>query len=130
MTDRPEFDGQPMTRREVLIARHAADEAVKWMFAQMRRVREVAVEHVYGRDYATVTWPLPKLMRPRVVRWPKSAAPAFDYRAKDGTIEWANPGQGDWTPYGSIQEDVQTPGFLRALADLLANPTEEVDADE
>lgn len=74
----------------------------------------------------TEEYPLPKVTRPRVVHIPTNTG-SFDLRVIGGRIEWANRGRGDWTLYGAIETDQQSSRMLRAFADLLDSPMEEVE---
>ena len=73
-------------------------------------------------EAATNRYPLPRVTRPRVIRdnegdaWRISPAGGFQFRTKGG--EWCSA-----VPY-------MTPEFIRAIGDLLANPTETVESDD
>ena len=69
---------------------------------------------------AAERYPLPKVTRPRVV----TREDGCQLRISGGQLQykWLD---GDWREYGSIN---WTPAQRAAMADLLANPTEEVDA--
>ena len=125
MSNIPEFEGAPMTKREVLIARDAFSRGALWGDECWPIVKTDADGEAAER------YPLRKVTRPRVVRLhPQSPYYAFRFRVVGGKIEWANLSTDDWTEYGDIEEECHNAEFLRALADLLANPTEECDADE
>jgi hypothetical protein len=113
----PEFDGQPMSKREVLIARDGYRKAC----AILGMLREADAA-------AALVYPLPKVTRPRVVTHigPKPTY-VFRYRVIEGRLEWATEHAEDWTTYGAIQTDVQNAAFLARIAGLFSSPTEEVD---
>jgi hypothetical protein len=121
----PEYDGQPMTKREVLIAREA----------YTRRSRETYSVEEWERSIrglvegeAAMTYPLPKVTRPRVVRDPRGIS-SWGVRVPDGlttpAIHLVTDG-GEWCPTG--WSHVASAERVALWADLLARPTEEVDA--
>jgi hypothetical protein len=114
----PQFDGQPMTKREVLIAREAYITGARAFFchpvvmagpATCRASDEVEAK-------APVLYPLPKVTRPRERR----ASDGATFRVVGGEL-MANYG-GGW-----VHEQVIGVPLAPLVADLLANPTEEVD---
>jgi hypothetical protein len=134
----PEFDGQPMTKREVLIAREAVDAVSRYLAARgyFNVGSPVGIKESPQReiqDLAASRYPLPKLTRPRVVA---EDSGDWEYRVAGGVVEcrWLRnrtPGAsyfGEVNPAGDgIRLDV-TADRVALWADLLANPTEEVDA--
>lgn len=93
--------------------------------------------HGCGRpECADERYPLPKITRPRVVKYK-----AHFFRVVDGRIQWSKP----WWKRASAPESLETwhdvegthPSLVTVpsaeliliLADLLANPTEEVEAE-
>lgn len=120
----PDFDGTPMTKREVLIARAAFVNGVRFVRGTPWDVTEAV------RDLeASARYPLPKATRPRVVR----DGDHF-WRVTGGNLQWRL-GQHEWRfvdEYDEIQKYQvlwPTPKRVALWADLLANPTEECDAD-
>lgn len=78
---------------------------------------------------AAIRYPLPKVTRPRVVKDVKlSSRLSFNFRVKKGVLRWESPGQGDWTAFDLWLDD-DHPIIGPVWADLLANPTEEVEDD-
>jgi hypothetical protein len=123
----PEFDGQPMTKREVLIARrYYEDGVVRGHACEFRGYPGAGLVDL--RTDIAKRLPLPKVTRPRVVTYvgPKPHH-VFRYRVIDGRLEWATEHAEDWTTYGAIQTDVQDAAFLARIAGLFSSPTEEVD---
>lgn len=116
-------------RDAVLRERAAANKAIEKVFELARK--SGGIEHVDMRCWAENVFPLPKVTRRRVitVQHPTGARAMFQFRVTNGGLEWATAGNDDWGPFGTITRGEQRPEFLRALADLLANPTEEVGAD-
>lgn len=113
------FDGQQMTKREVLIAREAfvaacrvcANEAPQWQWQ--------------AEQTAASRYPLPKVTRPRVVTFDNAA-----FRFHDGVIQKRHrngfdAGHDVW----AIAHLPATAALVRLWAELLANPTEEVEDD-
>jgi hypothetical protein len=120
----PEYDGQPMTKREVLIAREA----------YTRRSRETYSVEEWERSIrglvegeAAMTYPLPKVTRPRVVMDGDGAGWRFipiSEGVENGRFERSDT-RDLWRPVSQVPA---WPDIIAILADLLANPTEEVDA--
>ena len=69
---------------------------------------------------AVVEYPLPKVTRPRVVR----RADGCELRLSGTELQYRRPGN-EWYTYNGMYIDENN---RSALLDLLANPTEEVDA--
>jgi hypothetical protein len=121
----PEFDGTPMTKREVLIAREAFHDGAKWRF-RLACETWSDVRSLNESEYMAETnarYPLPKVTRPRVVTGESGRAYQLWGRVDGVTVKC-----------GSLTEDLAffAPGIplcdVPVVADLLANPTEEVDA--
>ena len=78
-------------------------------------------------ENAKRNYPLPRVTRPRVIqRHPFGTL--FDWRLVGGVLEWRSPGGGSWGTY-TIDSDEEWKRIGPIYADLLANPTEEVDDD-
>lgn len=76
-------------------------------------------------------YPLPRVTRPRVVRMDRTV-PGREFRVSGGNIESRTIGVGlDGQPFRwtALAQITPTPERIRILADLLANPTEEVEDD-
>ena len=105
----PEFDGTPMTRREVLIARKAFEEGADlggWTTGY-------ALVKVMERDY-----PLPTVTRPRVV-----AVEGVEYCVRNGVVEARPKELSGW-------HVCLTRAELVAIINLAAEPTETVTEEE
>jgi hypothetical protein len=115
----PEFDGTPMTKREVLIAREAFHDGAKWRF-RLACETWSDVRSLNESEYMAETnarYPLPKVTRPRERCAPNGAV----FRVVGGEL-MADYGAG-W-----VHEQLIGVSLAPLVADLLANPTEEVDA--
>jgi len=124
------FEGTPYSRRDLLVARDAAFGAVEWVFREMRCVGDRRIEHVDGRSYAETTYPLPRVTRPRVVR--DDGWPIVDWQSDGLNLYWRYDG-GLWVryPQGVIERGPwPTKERVALWADLIANPTETVEADD
>ena len=75
---------------------------------------------------ARQSFPLPKVTRPRVVRRQASCI-EFRWRLLNGALQWANVDDDDWSFY-SITNEEEWRSVGPIYVDLIANPTEEVDA--
>jgi hypothetical protein len=123
----PEFDGQPMTKREVLIARRAFESGVHWMYG-----RECVLPSAWPGDErmsraASDCYPLPKVTRPRVARDPRGIGSWGAKKFADTlAIHYVGESDGAWSP--EFRHFLATPERVALWADLLANPTEEVEA--
>lgn len=109
----PEFDGTPMTRREVLLARYGFTEALRG------RIGQVDAPHA-----AALVFPLPTVTRPRVVA--VEDQPGLSLRIVDGVMQCLFR-TFDWAPVGVLRI---TPGLRAALRSLDAEPTETVTEEE
>lgn len=120
------FDGTPMTKREIRIARQAADSAINhawpWI-SSVGRSPWIGSDAIKDRLY-----PLPKVTRPRVLKdrfgvdW-RMAGNVLENRERDGR-EWRTtlaPTDCDGTSY------LGTADRVKLWADLLARPNEEVE---
>jgi hypothetical protein len=118
----PEFDGLPMTKREVLIARHAYAKA--WLAC--------GGGCADGERAAASVYALPKATRPRVVQDPDTDY-GQKWRVVDGVIEHdGGSGGARFRPAFDHEFGIQpsfcswpTPQRIALWADLLASPTEE-----
>ena len=72
---------------------------------------------------ARARYPLPKVTRPRVVTCPKNGA---QFRVIDGELQGRDTVLDGWLSVATIIYNV-TPDRVALWADLLANPTEEVE---
>lgn len=101
-------------------------------------IAKLALDRV--QQYADVRYPLPKVVRPRVVTDAQPGCSTRSFRYVDGQIqttsEWD---EGRWVCLTNGTNAVQTgesgglsitPARIRLLADLIARPTEEVPADD
>lgn len=80
-------------------------------------------EHSRASGAADSLYPLPKVTCPRRVR----DADGYTWKYENGELAFADPLRGIWySAAGSSFEP--TPDRVRLLADLLVNPTEEVEA--
>lgn len=114
----PEFDGAPMTRREVLIAREA------YMAAGMAYSGEPGL--TLHRD-AAEAYPLPSVTRPRVVA--VEDQPGLRMRVRDGVLQYSRE-DGFWSAVNPHQGPRLSTGLLTALRSLDAEPTETVTEEE
>lgn len=133
------FEGTPLTRREVLIAREAFDLGVSAVFDRLGEGPHTLFHAWPGSEaLAEEEYPLPRTRVPRIVADPEGASfgIASDRRflkfaVADGEIllvlDEDDSGNGaDARMWEKIRP---TPARVRLWADLLANPTEEVDDD-
>ena len=77
-----------------------------------------------GQKFAREAFPLPRVTRPRVVRWPDGGF----VRLRNGAWQWGSDGLAYWRPLAPFYEAYATEK-VHILADLLANPTETVEDD-
>ena len=113
----PEFQGSPMTRREVLIARLAYENGL---------VRGTAGEFVGRlglRRAVELAYPLPAVTRPRVVA--VEDQPGVELRSVDGAVEYRKC-RTEWWQINVAHGPQLTTGVLAALRSLDAEPTETV----
>lgn len=116
-----------VTEREaVLREREAFDNGATCarLALQCKQASQRSLEEIAKRDY-----PLPKITRPRVVR-DFSLDTTREFRVVDGVIqardigrlnqEWGTEGLRGWKVDAAV---------IRTFADLLANPTEEIEDD-
>ena len=96
---------------------------------------ETAVIYTKIWDQASSRYPLPKVTRPRLVQFP-GGLPSELLRVANGRVEYTacGPGEnGGWIaamPHvigANLDKKWQSPGLLRVIADLIENPTEEVE---
>jgi hypothetical protein len=73
--------------------------------------------------YADSTFPLPKIIRPRIVKDPNIIG---EWRCVDGELQVR---YGPMQPWSAVDYAGVTTARVRLWADLLANPTETVDDD-
>ena len=105
------------TERDMVEAERAAFTK-GWM-------RDVILDEALGFDQkyiahrANTTYPLPKVARPRVV-----IMDGTGWRCIGARLEW----QDQRTPWTASGQFMPTPKLVALWADLIANPTEEVDA--
>ena len=136
----PEFDGTPMTKREVLIARDAYEAGVSEAHANQRDARRVnravGLYLMDGGDAildcdalekrSASRYPLPKVTRPRVVTIDNTA-----FRFYGGVIQMRHRLGLDGAPdVWSPAHIVASRRIVEVWAALVANPTEEVEAEE
>lgn len=119
------FRGEPMTKREIEIAREAY-------------MHGAAVERGHGHDVggwkpeAERRYPLPKVARPRVA--PDPNEPAYEWSVRDGVLHfrWLHTSENNWKRASGLYENMLlTPTHSRVAlwADLFAHPTEMVEDD-
>jgi hypothetical protein len=115
----PRFDGERMTKREVLIARKAYKDGAA-------AERGHAHDDAGWKPAAEARYPLPKVTRPRVVR--DQHNPAQEWIVEDGFLRCRNAGGAwmKWAEYKLSADFAPLPERVALWADLLANPTEEV----
>lgn len=113
------FEGEPLTAREVRIARHAFNDGA--LYGRGPFVNSAA-------SAAAAQYPLPKVTRPRVARDP-SGVGEWSVAAFHGTpaIYWRHSTERNWEAKLGIL--VATSERVKLWADLLEHPTEEVDAE-
>ena len=89
-----------------------------------------------GHGNASRLYPLPKVERPRVVQDPHEQFPEHSWKIEEGHVYWrCNGSRWRLADFGDLVQNTDdpelittlTPMRLRALADLLANPTELVE---
>lgn len=133
----PEFDGMPMTKREVLIARRAFESGAAFGNA------EWPLTDSDMQEEATRRYPLPKVTRPRVVKDPMGATNEHGQPVLWKAIEWGVPGDSRYAVVCSWNDGAWFDGYaphrghslvatkerVALWADLLAKPTEEVEDD-
>jgi hypothetical protein len=118
-----QFQGEPLTKREVLVAREAYTRAT----GAIMTVDSRTAERWAAREY-----PLPKVTRPRVVtdahgvQWSFVSATRF----KDALLMAKRPEWTDFRNGGDMDYPLISLELAPVLADLLANPTEEVEDTE
>lgn len=131
----PEFDGQPMTKREILIARAAFVQGAghEWDNANPRGgAADFQSRSARRREAAEGWYPLPKVTRPRVVvdsggdEWTIHPSAGLQVRCAGLQVRYAYAGRKDGWKDPSGTDFL---GFESTVADLLANPTEEVEDD-
>lgn len=119
-------DEKKYTERDLILAKREAFRAgAYWGIEHSPRQDALVVSPVVAQ--AESRYPLPKVTRARVVRMG-----TFEFKAANCDIYWREAGSsGAWnlaiirdTPGGRIL----TADTVRTFVDLLANPTEEVDA--
>jgi len=116
-------DEKQYTERDLILAKREA--YVDGRHESLTAARPTPSERAaYVRD-AERRYPLPKVTRARVIRRNVGHF-GFDWRLVKNTLEYANPGKEDWEPY--VPEKGEWADVAAILNDLLANPTEEVDA--
>jgi hypothetical protein len=121
----PDFNGTPMTKREVLIAREA----------YARRSRETYTTGEWERSIrglveaeAAAAYPLPTVTRPRVVKDPCSSK--LEWTVEDGYLRCREGGGWmKWAGYKLYSDFAPLPARVAVWAALLANPTETVEDD-
>jgi hypothetical protein len=126
-----------VTEREAVLRERAAAEAVldafKTAFARMEKgYRDWAKAaplawwpcHMRTHDIAKM-FPLPKVTRPRVVR----DREGWKWQCIDGRIQWSGPRGWRFADVMTYAVRV-TPERVVLWADLLANPTEDVEDDD
>lgn len=113
----PDFDGVPMSSREVEIARSA--------------YRLGFVERDHGHQPQPETWyPLPNVTRPRIVKDPEW--PGHEWRFVDGGLQLratkpfapADEGWMRWMDFRVLSESAPLPKRVAMWAELIANPNE------
>lgn len=104
-----------MSRAEILAARKAfVAGAVYAGGFDLHGVAEIRAR----KDF-----PLPKVKRPRVVRVAGGLAEGVAYRVVNGRLQFREPRATSWLP------STYTVQMVGMLADLIKNPTEEVEDD-
>ena len=110
-------DEKKYTEREVILCQQAAfEEGCRAVF----RHEEGVTSWQGSRTLARKRFPLPKMTRPRVVHDHNDRC---DYRAMNGTIERRD----EWQDWRLVNDTPPTARRVKLWADLLANPTEEVE---
>lgn len=112
-------------REKVLAEREAYQSGVNTMYMNgvVPATPEACQESVRLLKLAATRYPLPKVTRPRVV---ETARSGYEWRIVGGALQERRIDTELWR----IAEGwVGDPENMRVLADLLANPTEEVDDD-
>ena len=107
-------DEKQYTERDLVLARREGFERGAVALASRGAFEDVA------RTEAERRYPLPKVTRPRVV----TRTDIVEIRIMDGVLQYRGAGCG-WSVYRQVY---WSPGMQDAMRDLLANPTEEVDA--
>lgn len=130
-------DEKKYTERELVLAkRHAFVDGSYWGYkaSQEAAAKSVGVLGAWSRADADMAsesaYPFPKVTRPRVVQDPHDST--ITYRAVDDLLEY-NDGLRGFIDIGSTSEtwsndNYPTKARVVLWADLLANPTEEVEA--
>lgn len=120
------FSGEPMTRREILIARSAIAKASNHL-ARFEVVSQDFVREAL-RSLSDRQFPLPKVTRTRVVSDPNGVGSwgAKPWRNGKLSIYYVS-SDGRWEE--TFPAHVATAERVAVWADLIANPTEEVPDD-
>lgn len=112
------FRDEPMTRREIEIARTAFVDGVSWDIRAWQKMQQV--DYSTGQDEIAESrqrYPLPKVTRPRKVVWEGNTyrwTPLLGLQVRMSEKVWA-----------SLDGCCIIESRRAVLADLLANPTEE-----
>lgn len=117
----PRFEDEDYSRREIFIARQA--------FADGVCARPVLGDAWYGAEAeAAKRYPLPMVTRPRVVKDETGPAGTYYWRVDRGVLQHTTSlDAGMWEPL-AIGMYITVPR-VHLLAELLANPTETVEAE-
>lgn len=130
----PYFHGDVMSKRDVLIAREAVRRTVAHFWVTIRDSLDGTRWN--GSDVlAAEMYPLPRVTRPRVVADQCGPRGPQEFRFVDGVFQIRAPGEA-WQclNFGTVLVDSQihgvgvTPERVALWADLIAHPTEEVEA--
>jgi hypothetical protein len=118
----PDFDGTPMTKREVLIAREAYNRGWSDFGLGGGGIRQ--------KHRGETLYPLSPATRPRVWLEPRCDG-GMAWRVVGGELQYTLSTRPDllewkWTSHTGCEHEI-TPKRIRAWADLLANPTETVE---
>lgn len=113
----PSFQGQPLSRREIAIAREAMVKG-----AQHARLFPCQSDNEDFARWASGAYPLPQIQRPREVKDGMGAR----WRYVRG-LEWRTSEKELWQGLASYGSCHITENRIHIWADLLAAPTETVD---
>lgn len=119
-----QFEGEKMTAREIAVGRHMFVEGALYQRPFIHALCDV--EHEAERRL-----PLPKVMRPRVVRDCGSFTTRSEWCVVDGSLRFRDAPEREWKWWREFRDYADTaplPERVKLWADLLANPTEEVEA--
>lgn len=114
-------DEKKYSERELIEAKR---EGAEWVLARLT-CWQAPLYEPQVKSIAAKLFPLPKVTRPRVVRWHN-----YEYKLEGGMVQQRHcptPScRGGWFSIVTVSANSE-PRYLRMIADLLENPTELVE---